>query len=74
MEDDPLASAGDGSGESKWAGLESIVLEDIEDQLVLELGLCSSSPGGLLLSAPLVEDPGGASRVLSFLEVSEFTG
>ena len=72
MKSDPLDLAGEGSGKSKRAGLESIVLEDIEDQLILKLGLCSGSFSCFLLSTPLGENPGSTSRVLSFLEVLEF--
>ena len=73
VESDPLDLAGEGSGESKRAGLESIVLEDVEDQLVLELGLCSGSFSCFLLSTLLGENPGSTSRVLSFFEVPEFS-
>ena len=73
VESDPLDPAGEGSGESKRAGLDSIVLEDVEDQLVLELGLCSGSFSCFLLSTPLGENPGSTSRVLFFFEVPEFS-
>ena len=71
VEGEPLVLAGEGSGELKRAGLESIVLEDVKDQLVLELGLCSRSLSCLLLSALLIENPGSTGRVLSFSEISE---
>ena len=39
----------EGSGELKHDGLESSVLEDTEEELILELGLCSSSLSLFLL-------------------------
>lgn len=71
--DVPAISAGEGSGELNHAGLDSIVLEDAEDQLVLELGLCSGSLSCLLPSAPRVEDSGGTGGVSSLPDVPEFS-
>jgi hypothetical protein len=47
-----------------------MTLENLEDHLVLELGLCSGSLKGLLLSALVVEDSGGAIGVPSVSEIS----
>ena len=62
-----------GSGELKHAGLEWIVLEDAEDQLVLELDLCSGSLPSLLLSVLLVEGSGGSGRVFPLSEFPKFS-
>jgi len=42
---------GEGKGESRREGKESIVLEDVENEFVLELGLSSGVLGFLLLGA-----------------------
>ena len=46
---------GDGKGELKHDELESSILDDVEDKLILEPGLCSSSFRFLLLDADVIE-------------------
>jgi hypothetical protein len=47
-----------------------MTLENLEDQLVFKLGLCSGSLKGLLPSALVVKDSGGAMGVPSVSEIS----
>ena len=46
---------GKGRGKLKHNGTDSIILEDVDDELVLELGLSSGMLGLLLLGAHFVE-------------------
>ena len=62
----------EGSGELKRDGLESGVLEDAEEELILELGLCSSSLSLFLLVSEASKRSTCRVRVLPFSELSEF--
>ena len=66
------AGAGVGRGELKWDEPDSNILDDVEEELILKLGLCSS----LFLFLLLVSDPTESVicrvGVFSLLELSEF--
>lgn len=62
-----------GRGELKRDELESSILDDVEDELILELGLCSGSLALFLLVLNPAKDTCCRVGVSAFSEFPEFS-